>query len=113
MIRNAFIREWAPYLDTDGTYINDPRFNVSFSATTRGSEPGLDDGYILVRFAGTMFTAPDTSNAINWMTSRETPVGSLRLGNIVSALTNRLGIPKCNECGHRQLDYNNSVRTGR
>lgn len=113
MTRNSFLREWAHHLSADGTYSNDPRFRITFNPTTRGPGPGLDDGSIVVHFGNAIFVAPDTASAISWMTSRETPVGSLRLGNVVSALTSSLGIPKCNECGHRQLSYNNTVRTGR
>lgn len=103
-----FVSDWNGRLSPEGVYLSDPRFKLVFITTLHGDSPPLDRGYIKVTLDDDTdsFVAVTSQEILSWMVTQRPPPGSMRLGNVVSRLTQSIGIKPCQACKHRQLALN-------
>jgi len=95
-----FLSEWSGRLSPEGVYLSDPRFKLTFIIMSHGTAPPLDQGYIKVTLDGdeNSFVAVTSQEILSWMVAQRPPPGSMRLGNVVSRLTQSIGIRPCQAC---------------
>lgn len=111
MLRTQFDLDWNGRLSEDGTYRADQRFTVLFIPDNATNVTHYANGHIVIKlvddFGNKLEHVSSTyEDALQWMVQQPPPAGSLRLGNIVSAATQAVGIKPCGGCRHRQLAWN-------
>lgn len=107
-----FNKIWANRLLPDGLLSADSRFRVEMVlAVPRREIDDTTEGYLKITYTESdgqqrVYTTTESQDALNWMVTRPPPVGSLRLGNVVSTVTRAFGIKPCAPCQMRQIRMN-------